>query len=89
MAHLRRNAEAVKDAAQAIEQVLAGLVGVRVRVSSKPNPTRNPNPNHHPHPNQVLADLPRSSRQASNPATAQGQLVDQWQNKLRQAAMLT
>lgn len=55
VAHLRRNAEAVKDAAQAIEQ--------------------------------VLADLPRSSRQASNPATAQGQLVDQWQNKLRQASM--
>ena len=55
MAHLRRNSEAIKEAAQGIAQ--------------------------------VLADLPRGSRQASNPATAQAQLVDQWQKKLTQASM--
>ena len=55
MAHLRRNSEAIKDAAQGIAQ--------------------------------VLADLPRGSRQASNPAMAQAQLVDQWQKKLTQASM--
>jgi len=36
---------------------------------------------------QVLAELPRGSRQASNPTTAQGRLVDYWQNKLTQASM--
>ena len=57
VAHLKRNAEAMKEAAQGIAQ--------------------------------VLAELPRGSRQASNPTGAQGQLVDQWQNKLTQATMQT
>jgi len=38
---------------------------------------------------QVRAELPRGSRQASNPTTAQGRLVDYWQNKLTQATMQT
>ena len=57
VAHLKRNAEAMTEAAQGIAQ--------------------------------VLAELPRGSRQASNPTGAQGQLVDQWQNKLTQATIQT